>query len=491
MDVVEKALKICKEKEKEKKYLELETISEQVLRVDPSSIPGKYFFALSKKKLDKKEEYVKIFNEIKSIESPDSNTNTVLGSLCLDLEELEQSFVFYKKALKINPNNDNALVNLGNYYRIIKKYKKAIKCLKKSYKLNKKNENSFLNLSVCYVEIKKINNAIKNLKKTLKINKNSNTAKFNLGCALLIKNNYKEGWKYYNYRIKNFSYFDKMSKEKKLLGKKISNEKILFIVEQGIGDIINFLRFVKTFQQKYPNCKTKILIDKHYTSSFINFIKANFDNVIDELNYEYDYWCSIIDIPQYLNLTKKEIENSYQPYLKTEKICDYSYFKDNYKIGICWAGNAGHPRDEHRSCRLSFFEEIYKIPNVKLFSVQKDLRRRIWPYRKEPIDLADSENIRLVNMNPYMNTWEETASILNGLDLVITVDTSILHLSGALGKKTFGLLQYSPDWRWGLSSKKTIWYPTVTLFRQKRINDWNYAFSNLYTSVLDEVKNYS
>ena len=154
-----------------------------------------------------------------------------------------------------------------------------------------------------------------------------------------------------------------------------------------------------------------------------------------------------------------------------------------YKIGVCWAGNAGHPRDDERSCQLSLFREIHKIPNVKLFSLQKDLRLRIWPCKKDPVDLSDCSNIRLINMKDHMNSWEDTAAIIQGLDLVISVDTSILHLAGALGKPTCALMQYVPDWRWALESNKTIWYPNMTLFRQKKLGDWDSAFEDLLPFV--------
>ena len=262
----------------------------------------------------------------------------------------------------------------------------------------------------------------------------------------------------------------------------------MFLVEQGIGDIINFVRFIKIFKQRFPNCEIKLLIDKIYTESFINFIKKNSDAiVIDKLDDDYNYWCSIIDIPQYLEMDKKEIINSYSPYLKTDQTCDYSYFNKMFKIGVCWAGNVGHPRDEERSCHLSLFKEIYNVPNVKLFSLQKDLRLRVWPFKKNPVDLSDCSDIRLINMKEHMNSWENTAAIISGLDLIISVDTSILHLAGALGKKTCGLLQYSPDWRWGIKSNKSIWYPNTTLFRQKKLGDWESVFSELNKYVSDCV----
>jgi ADP-heptose:LPS heptosyltransferase len=85
----------------------------------------------------------------------------------------------------------------------------------------------------------------------------------------------------------------------------------------------------------------------------------------------------------------------------------------------------------------------------------------------------------MIDMSPYMNDWEDAAAIISGLDLVISVDTSILHLSAAMGKKTFGLLPYLPDWRWELETKDSYWYPNLQLFRQFRPNDWRSVFFEL------------
>jgi tetratricopeptide (TPR) repeat protein len=484
VELIKKALGICKIKEKEKKYEELESVSQQILKVDPENLPAKYFLALSTKKMNKKEDYSKILQEITSLKFNKSKRNTVIGSMLCDLEEFDHALTFHKKAVKLNPKNFDAWSKLGNHYRLMRKYYKSIKCLKKSYFLNKNNEEVLVNLSASYMSIKKIDKSISKLKKAIKINKKCYSAKFNLGCSFLLKNNFEKGWKYYRYRFENFSYFENLPKEKNLLGKKITNKKILFFAEQGIGDIINFVRFINLFKEKYPNCEVKLSIDKNYTSSFIDFIKQNYKELLEENEeFNYDYWCSIMDIPQYLNLNSQEIKKSYAPYLKANKKCDYSYFDGMYKIGVCWAGNAGHPRDDERSCQLSLFREIYKIPNVKLFSLQKDLRLRIWPCKKDPIDLSDCSDIRLINMRDHMNSWEDTAAIIQGLDLVISVDTSILHLAGALGKPTCALMQYAPDWRWALESNKTIWYPNMTLFRQKKLGDWDSVFEELLPFV--------
>jgi tetratricopeptide (TPR) repeat protein len=222
MEIIEKALQVCKEKEKEKKFSELEVISEQILKIDPENVPAKYFFALSKKRLDKYDEYLEALEKIKNISVKKSELNTALGALCLDLEEIEESLSFHKKAIKLDKNNDDAWSKLGNCYNLTKQYRKAIKCLKKCHKLNKKNEECLIILSVVYLNLKKINKTIYYLKKAIELNKKSSAAKFNLGCALLAKENNKQGWKYYAHRFENFGYFKEMPKDKFLIGKKIS-----------------------------------------------------------------------------------------------------------------------------------------------------------------------------------------------------------------------------------------------------------------------------
>ena len=281
-----------------------------------------------------------------------------------------------------------------------------------------------------------------------------------------------------------------MPKEKRLIGKKIENKnyKILFLVEQGIGDIFNFIRFISNFKDKFTNCEIKILITSTYSNDLIELLDYNFKNTIikDTKEYKYDYWCSIMDVPYYLNLNKEEIENTYRPYIKAANQCDYSSFNNIYKIGICWAGSPVNPRDKERSCHLHYFKNIMNVPNVKLFSLQKDLRLRVWPYEKDPVDLSDCKEIKLIDMSPFMNSWSNTASIIDGLDLIISVDTSILHLACALGKKTYGIVPYAPDWRWGLVSNKSIWYPNLTLFRQKEPDDWGSVFFEIENRLSKE-----
>ena len=191
----------------------------------------------------------------------------------------------------------------------------------------------------------------------------------------------------------------------------------------------------------------------------------------------FDACCSMMDIPGLLDMSEDDISRSFVKFIP-EKRCDMSMFAGLFKVGVCWAGNPAHPKDMSRSCSLENFKQLCELDGVKLFSLQRDLRPRMWPCSPEPVDLSRGcGGMKLVDMATHMKSWEDTAAIISSLDLVVSVDTSVMHLAASMGKETWGLLSYVPDWRWGLKSKSTCWYPSLRLFRQERPGDWESVFS--------------
>lgn len=473
MKLIKKALKLAKEKINKKEYNDAELLCDQVIKIDNKNLEALGILSICKYHLSKKEEFQKCLEEMEKLDPNDFNVNNCLGLSFLHSENLEKSIEYFNKAISIDPKNPSGWSNLGCQLRAQKKQKDAIICLEKAKNLSKEKDPQILvNLAGAYAEDLQIKNSIKHLKKSIKINPKLFSASVDLAYAYFLEGNYKKGWKYYKHRFNHFNYLNKkiknFDKNKKWTGKPIEdNKKILFFCEQGIGDTINFIRFIKDFTNKFPKVKSQIIVPE----SLFELFSKNFPGVVQDIQ-DHDYWCSIMDLPYHLKLDPDEIKKSFEPYIKETKKCNYSMFDNLYKIGICWAGNPQHPKDDERSCYLLHFKEICKLPNTKIFSLQKDLRPRIWPFHKEPIDLSYCPDVKIVNMSSHMNDWEDTASIISGLDLIISVDTSILHLSCAMGKKTFGLLPVFPDWRWGLDSESSFWYPTLKLFRQKTKNDW-------------------
>jgi hypothetical protein len=142
------------------------------------------------------------------------------------------------------------------------------------------------------------------------------------------------------------------------------------------------------------------------------------------------------------------------------------FFKSdpNFKVGIAWAGRPSHANDHNRSTTLSSFAPLAQTPGVTFYSLQKDVGNRSAG--------AVPAGMKLIDLGPRLTDFNVTAAVISNLDLVISVDTAIVHLAGGMGRPVWSLLARCPDWRWMLKRSDTPWYPTMRLFRQPRRRDW-------------------
>jgi hypothetical protein len=191
---------------------------------------------------------------------------------------------------------------------------------------------------------------------------------------------------------------------------------------------------------------------------------------------QYDYHVATMSLPYLLKIdvTNESFFDGYQ-YLglsnKLWTIEPYTIEPTNkLKIGICWQGNKQHHDDAKRSINLNKFYEISQIPGIQLYSLQK-----------QHANHADFKVMNIIDHMDDIRDFRDTARLIAAMHLVISVDTAIVHLSGAICKHTLCLLAYKPDWRWGLSGSKSFWYPSVELIRQKERGNWD--------TVIEEVKN--
>lgn len=224
----------------------------------------------------------------------------------------------------------------------------------------------------------------------------------------------------------------------------ISGQKVLVWGEEGIGDILHFLRYIPhlkalgghiIFTARYPVLRT--LLEKQ---SYIDQV------VIQESDSpipEYDICLPIMSIPFLTGIN----DFPPPPYLTVEGKINLK--KDKKNIGICWAGNSLHNNDAARSRQLQEFLPLATNYN-QLVSLQKEKR------------LDDKKDIMNL-LEPELNTLEDTAKVINGCDIVVSVDTSVAHLAGAMNKETYLLLASYPEWRWGLDETNSIWYPNTRL----------------------------
>lgn len=464
-------------------------IAEEVLNVDPDNKDALQLISLSyhrEKKFDKALEAVRKAIQADP-ENPDNYSNkSVCQSLLGDVEGAIESLL---KALKISPKNPLYLNNLALQYRLKGKPKDAEKLLKKSLKI-KEDASTLINLGGIYGELHQLEKSESNLRKAIGLEPENPMANIDLAYTLLFMGRWQEGFEQHEWRFRHYEqlipYLQKYDKNLRWDGgKDITGKRLMVYCEQGIGDAIHFARYLKPLKEK-TGADILLHCDKELIPIFSASdlpVRQYFFTPIRTMDriLAHDAHVPIMSLPHLLKLP-----NHWDgPYLKTKN--RYAFPEEGLKIGICWGGNPTHPFDRMRSCPLKFFENLIDLP-VSLYNLMRDIYPR--QYRSgPPVDLAEGAgHIKLIDCSKNMNNWEETAAVLSSLDLIVTVDTAILHMAGALGLPAFGLLAYNSDWRWCLDSDRTEWYPGIRLIRQERPGDWEGVFSKLREKVLEILK---
>lgn len=324
--------------------------------------------------------------------------------------------------------------------------------------------------------------AVENYRKLIELCPNNPQYHFNLGLILLSLKRWKEAWPHYSWRHKmSVPHFQKFQNNYKTWqGEALAGKTILLSWEQGLGDTIQYARYAsalnaigaEVFFDLQPVAYELISSLPQDSKNPIHFHKTN------EPQPAADFFISIMDIPLVCSKAGLAIPNIATPYLKAPKDL-IVFFKNKLsaltglKVGLCWQGNPNYPRDGARSFPLSLFEPIADMPNVDLVSLQVI----------DGIDQIDSFKGTILNLEREILDGEgglaRLAALIENLDLVITCDTAIAHLAGALNKPVWVLLPKVADWRWGWTGTSTHYYPSMSLFRQSNSNEWAPVFESL------------
>lgn len=478
-NLMNQAFEVSFQKFHDKKFQEANLILSQALKINPDNNRIIQLLALTQYALgDFNSAIINFQKSLKQYPDDAENLNN-LGLCYSGLGQFDEAINCIKKSLKLKPTS-SVYSNLGLQYKHKKNYKKAISLFHKSLSL-KSDASTWGMLGGCYGDLRELDEAKKCFLTALEINPNFAQAHLDLSHVYQLQGEYDKSWNEYQWRFEVFEQL-KVWKEiyepdKLWTGQSLEKKRIIIHGEQGHGDCIHFFRYLKFLNgYKIIHCSQalKTLFEPYVDEIYTVDPTLVRNNKLDLP--QHDYHCSIMSLPHILN--NPVIPND--PYIECDKKLDLQDYTNYFKIGIVWAGNPQHPNDCNRSCKLNLFKEIHDLPNVKLFSLMKDLRPRAYRFHPEPIDLTENtENMRIVDMSSHIDSFKDTATIINSLDLVITVDSAILHLCGSMGKKTWALIPWNNDWRWGLNSKKTIWYPSVTLFRQKKLGNWKDVFEKM------------
>ena len=426
--------------------------------------------------------------EIKS-DYADAYSN--LGNLLKDLGKLQEAELLTRKAIELNPNLANAHNNLGSILIDLGKLQEAELSIRKAIELNSELPNAYSNLGILYKDLGKLEEAELSTKKAIELDPDCLDTYFNLAVIQLLRGNYDSGLNNYELRLNKTKSISLHAKPKIKRIYDINfqeKEKILIVSEQGLGDTLQYMRYVPYLRDKGLNISFCAQTKLH------SLIKASAIDTNpltpDQANEVADgKWIPLLSLPNYLQISPKNPIIS-KPYIFStdELIKKWKNILSNEKrpiIGINWQGNRGLEQSiyRERSLPLEIFSVLFVKNKFRILSLQKG-------FGSEQLENCSFKEKFVGCQSEIDSTWDflENAAIIQNCDLIITSDTSIAHLAGGMGKKVWLLLKDVPFWTWGLKSTNTFWYPSMTLFRQKERNNWHELMERVSDKLKEEIE---
>jgi Tfp pilus assembly protein PilF len=305
----------------------------------------------------------------------------------------------------------------------------------------------------------------------------------NLGIFHLLHGDFESGWREFEWRTRMSEYRTPYPDHMLWDGRCLEGKTILLHAEQGLGDTLQFIRYAALAKKRGAS----VVVECH--PELLQLLKGC--DGIDRLVARgtdpepFDLHASLLSLPFLFGTTAPTIPASI-PYLGVDEKRIHFWRErlgglPGVKVGICWQGNPANTNDHRRSVALKAFVPLAELPGVRLTSLQHG-------FGTEQLAALAGKGSVLNHFNAAIDTaqaWVESAALLCALDLVISVDTAVVHLAGALGRPVWVALPFVPDWRWLLGRETTAWYPTMRLFRQTRLNDWSEVFLRIREALRD------
>ncbi|MBO1346773.1 MAG: tetratricopeptide repeat protein [Hormoscilla sp. GUM202] len=398
-----------------------------------------------------------------------------LGMILQEQGKIAEAIGQYRQALAIKPDYPGAYDKMGTALQEQGKLAEAIACHQKAIALKPDLADAYSNLGVAVQEQLKIQEAIGYYRHAVALNPDAVTAHLNLGMCSLLLQDFQQGFVEYEWRWREWT---KSQTLEERLGKPLwdgsplAGKTILLHTEQGYGDAIQFVRYAPLVAQRGAG---KVILETYRALRRLLTTVSGVQEVVvkGEPLPAFDVQVPLMSLPHILGTTIETIPARI-PYLYEEKdAVKYSELlrtEGEVKVGIVWASDPKGATASKRSCPVSLFLELSQIPGISLYSLQK-----------EHTDILDGAPIQ--DLRELLHDFADTAAVISQLDLVISVDTAVAHLAGALGKPVWVLLPFSPDWRWLLDRSDSPWYPTMRLFRQAKLGDWPSVFAQVKAAL--------
>lgn len=393
------------------------------------------------------------------------------GLALKDLGRPEAALIRFRRALAVNPGAAEVHFNLGNTLRETGALEAAVESLSRAVALDPAHLRARTNLGVTLRDLGHIDAALEALDDAIALDGEYADAQWNRALALLLAGDFARGWPAYEWRWQATSMTPRNFEQPLWDGGPPEWRTILLHAEQGLGDCLHFIRYAPLVAAK----GAKVVVE--CPPPLVGLLKgcAGVSQTVARGAPlpQFDLHAPLMSLPGLLDTRCDDIPADI-PYLNAPESepaklkAALESAPGGKKIGVVWAGNPEHENDHNRSCDAGCFAPLAGRDDISLYSLQKDAGSGARDQLPQAVDLA-----------PFLDDFGATAYAVSQLDLIVTVDTALAHLAGALGRPVWLLLPHAPEWRWQLARDDSPWYPTMRLFRQSQPGDWAGVFQRL------------
>lgn len=389
-----------------------------------------------------------------------------------------EALKWYRNALKLSPKAAGIWNNLGTAFTRLKYFKAAIACHQRAISLSGDEAFAHHNLGLAYSEAGLHGEAIAAFTRALDLDHRFHLARWDRARSYLFLGNYELGWADYEVRLTTGQVPKRAIQAAKWDGRPYAGKRLVLLAEQGFGDTIWVLRYLKQVKalggELFVECQPALV-------SLVAWMQIA-DRVIPlgEIIPETDLYCHLCSLPSFLFRDfslfpgQAYISPPQGPSRKLRPLLERA--GQNLKVGIVWSGSVTFDRNESRALPLQRLLQAIDFPNVQLYSLQKG------PPEKELAALNHDQSV--IDLSPELEDFSYTAAAVSQLDLIIMTDSAVAHLAGALGKPVWVLLGHAAHWLWLLNREDSPWYPSMRLFRPRVEGDWDYVLDKVAVELM-------
>jgi predicted O-linked N-acetylglucosamine transferase (SPINDLY family)/ADP-heptose:LPS heptosyltransferase len=462
------------------RHVECEAALRRALDIDPANASALHVLALTRHALDDKNEAIDLMNKAVAREPTSANYMRDLAIMLHSARRFEEALDAGRRAVALNPEDPTGHNSIGATFSELGRPADAIEAFRRALDLKPDYHEAWANMAHSQQALLKLDEAADSYRRALGIRHDYVEGHVSTAMLALLRGEYPNGFTEFEWRWRLKIMTSRDFKQPAWQGESLNGKTILLHAEQGFGDTLQCLRFVPEVAARGGRLVLEL---PPALMQLATSLPAGGEIVPQgRILPEFDVHCAFMSLLRVLGVTLENLKDRPVPYLRADAAAVERWARrlagtgSGLRVGIAWAGNPKHAADSRRSIAIERLADLTRVAGIRLYSIQVGERAQ---------DLALLPAGKVLDLAPELTNFAETAAALANLDLLISVDTALVHLAGALGRPCWVMLPFSPDWRWLTERTDSPWYPSLRLYRQTNPGEWDGVIARIGAALTE------